>query len=106
MDIFTTLAVAVAIGFGIRIALETWELITSSRDLRSEPVAGPESAVGRSAVVISDFTQASSGQLLGRVRFDGEDWRAEYVGSTSPPYVGQEVEISDIDAAKLTVKVV
>ena len=106
VDLLTAITVAICIAGGFYFVIEFREILNADRDRPSKPVSGIESALGSSAVVSKEFATTSAGRLVGRVRFDGEDWRAEYIGSPSiAPKVGQVVNISEIDAAKLIVKV-
>ena len=106
MDLFTAIVFAVVIAGVVYSAIEFREIWIANRDVPAKPVSGVESAKGTNAVVSKAFTKSGNGALVGRVKFHGEDWRAEYVGDLSaPPIIGQPVMICEIDSAKLTVKV-
>jgi membrane protein implicated in regulation of membrane protease activity len=106
VDLFTATIIAVAVAGGIYGAIEFREIWSANRDGPTKPVSGLESALGTSALVSKGFTKSGTGALVGRIEFDGEDWRAEYVGTLPmPPDVGQPVKICGIDAGGLTVKV-
>ena len=106
MDLFAAIIFAVVIAGAIYTAIEFREIWNANRDGPVNPVSGVESAKGTSAVVSKAFTKSGTGALVGRVEFDGEDWRAEYVGDLSEtPSIGQPVKICEIDSGKLTVKV-
>ena len=106
MDLFTTLIVAVVIAGGVYFAIEIREIWSADRDGPRTPVSGLESAVGTRAVVSKGFTKSGAGVFVGRVEFDGEDWRAEYIGKLPmPPDIGQPVDICEVDSGTLTVKV-
>jgi len=107
VDLFREVLFGLAIGGGIYAILEIRETWKFSRDLQPKPVSGLESAVGTSATVSKEFSDAGAGVRVGRVEFGGENWRAEYIGNQpKAPAVGQSVHISDVDSGRLTVKVV
>mgnify|MGYP000312503037 CR=1 FL=1 len=106
MEIITAIIIAIVIAGGVYTAIEFRELWNAARDSPAKPVSGLESALGTSAIVSEGFTKSGTGALVGRVKFDGEDWRAEYVGNLPmAPDVGQSVQIREINSGTLTVKV-
>ncbi len=106
MDLTTAITIGVILGCAVYFVIEFWELVSLDPDRLSKPVSGLESALGSNAIVSKDFSATSTGRLVGRVRFDGEDWSAEYLGcSKLVPEVGHSVVIREVDAARLTVKV-
>ncbi len=106
MDLFTAIIIAVLIAGAVYGAIEFREIWSANRDGPVKPVSGVESAKGTIAVVSKAFTKSGTGAFVGRVEFDGEDWRAEYVGNLpATADVGQPVKICEIDSGKLTVKV-
>ena len=106
MDLVTALITAAAVAACVYTLVECVELWNIARNSPSKPVSGTESALGSNAVVSKEFAKLDTGAFVGRVRFDGEDWRAEYTGNLpEPPVVGQTVVISEIDSAALAVRV-
>ena len=72
----------------------------------SGPSSGVETAIGKPAVVIKAFAPGVDGKLRGRVRFEGEDWKAVYTGdAASPPAKHDHVTITEIDTARLEAQV-
>ena len=106
MDQIAAILIAIAIAVALYTAIEFREVWNANRDAPMKPVSGPDSVQGRIAVVSEAFTRSSTGALVGRVEFDGENWRAEYVGNLpKSPEIGQRIEICGIDTGKLTVNV-
>ncbi len=80
--------------------------IDISRDPPSTNASGVETAIGNPAVVITSFAVDDKGKLRGRVRVEGEDWRAVYVGDQpTPPAKGDSVSVVDVDTGRLEVTV-
>ncbi len=72
----------------------------------SGPSSGVETAIGKQAVVTGAFSRGENGETRGRVRFEGEDWKAVFVGhSATPPAKGEQVTVVDVDAGHLEVRV-
>lgn len=106
VDLITALLIAFAFAGGAYVVIEFREIWNANRDGPMRPLSGIESAKGTSAIVSKAFTASGTGVFVGRVKIDGEDWRAEYVGeSSASPDVGQPVKIREIDSGRLTVKV-
>ena len=106
MDLITALMIAIAVAGGGYVVIEFREIWNANRGGPVRPVSGVESTKDTSAIVSKAFTESRAGTFVGRVEFDGEDWRAEYVGELSAiPDVGQTVKICEIDSGRLTVKV-
>ena len=84
--------------------IEGFEIFSIGRKAPKGPVSGAESALGRPAIVIGDFSSDLQNTVTGRVRFDGEDWNAIYVGDAARlPRSGDTVSIHQIDASRLKV---
>ena len=64
--------------------------------LEKRPQAGPESLVGRTAVVVEDLSPE------GRVKLDGELWRAKCLHGTARR--GEKVRVVGIEGTKLLVE--
>ena len=105
-DLFTAAMYAIAIGGLVYAVLEGIEISSAIRGGPPKPSTGVESAKGQKADVSKAFVRSSSGAAVGRVSFEGEDWRAEYVGESSTlPTVGERVTIREIDSGRLTARV-
>jgi len=64
--------------------------------LEKRPKAGPESLVGRTAVVVEDLSPE------GLVKLDGELWRARCLHGTARR--GEKVRVVEVDGTKLLVE--
>ncbi len=65
-----------------------------------------DNASGRSAVVIRDFAKGDDDEIRGRVRFEGEDWKAVLVAATdTAPAEGDEVTVVEVDTDRLEIRV-
>ncbi|WP_297514521.1 NfeD family protein [Thermococcus sp.] len=64
--------------------------------LEKRPKAGPESLVGRTAVVVDDLSPE------GLVKLDGELWRARCLHGTARR--GEKVRVVEVDGTKLLVE--
>jgi len=64
--------------------------------LEKRPKAGPESLVGRTAMVVEDLSPE------GHVKLDGELWRAECLHGTARR--GEKVRVVEVDGTKLLVE--
>ena len=105
-ELFTAIAIALFVVWGIYISFEVFETYAAQRDSPRKPVSGVESAVGGSATALSDFSTQEAAEPVGRVRFEGEDWNAIFVGNPSElPRTGDRVTIVEVDATNLRVKV-
>jgi len=105
-ELFTAIIIAFLVVGVIYTLVEFFEVFAAHRDSPKKPVAGAESAIGKSAVVVRDFSSLQEPRPIGRVRFEGENWNAVFVGNRSEsPRAGDRVSIVDIDAANLKVKV-
>ncbi len=86
--------------------VEVMALFDVDRKPRRGAVSGAETAIGDPAVVTKSFTQDGDRAIRGRVRFEGEDWKAVFTGSPSaPPATGDRVTVVEIDTGNLEVRV-
>ena len=70
------------------------------------PSSGVETAVGKAAEVTQAFSTNENGETRGRVRFEGEDWKAVYEGHAEPaPAKGDTVMVTDVDTGNLEARV-
>lgn len=96
---------AITFVFG-NIVLDILGTSIEDRNPKSAKKSGVEAAPGQFAIVIREFTDDDGARLLGRVRFEGEDWRAAFVGDTdSPPSKGGQVTVVEIDTDRLEIRV-
>ncbi|MBT8078776.1 MAG: hypothetical protein KJO31_09355 [Gammaproteobacteria bacterium] len=97
---------AVAVAWGIYVLMESREIFSASRSARQKPVSGVGASIGTSARVIDKFSTGPDERITGRVRFEGEEWNAVFVGSSdATPGIGDSVTITDVDASRLEVRV-
>lgn len=107
LDPITATLIAIVVPAGVYLAVRLRETWNANQRGPAASVSGVESAEGTKAVVSNAFTETGTGALVGRVDFLGENWRAEYVGTSGePPGVGQHVAIRETDSGNLTVFVV
>jgi len=63
---------------GILYSMIEWHVLWKSERRGSAVVSGVEAFIGRDAEVIEPFQRSfATSPLIGRVRIDGESWRAE-----------------------------
>ena len=85
---------------------EVLGLLDDTRNTKPSTSSGVATAIGNPAVVTKSFETGEDGKLRGRVRFDGEDWKAIYIGDAGkPPGKGDEVTVVEIDTGHLEVQV-
>ncbi|MEM8816864.1 MAG: NfeD family protein [Pseudomonadota bacterium] len=97
----SAIVIAVAAAGAFYVFLEWRELFSAQN--QGGTVSGTGTAVGRDATVIAAFEKATRhGKPEGRIRIEGESWKAVLDGeTTSPPAVGDRVTVFDMDAARL-----
>ena len=79
--IFESIIWAFVIAALIYSVLEWTVIVDFIRDSPRRPVSGIESMLGSKALLIQPFKKSDGGTVLsGRVRIDGEDWKAEWSG--------------------------
>lgn len=90
------------VGWTIVESLATWGASKS----RPGTTSGTDTAIGNPAVVCKSFSQDDKGEIRGRVRFEGEDWKAVFAGDPEkPPAEGDRVTVVEVDAGHLEVRV-
>lgn len=94
---------AIAIGGVIYLAIEFFELSSAFRHGPRKPVSGAEAMLGRKVVLTRPFEKSESGKVMpGRVRVDGEDWKAEWTSRpVELPHPGAELTIVRVEADSL-----
>ncbi len=107
MDYLFYLLLVALITYGIgSFVLESFGSIVERRKSRPGQSSGAETAIGNSAVVTTSFAAADNGEIRGRVRVDGEDWNALFVGDAStPPARDDQVTVVEVDTGSLEVRV-
>lgn len=104
IEIALLVLLAALLAWVLYAAAEWYEILSAHRNAPRAPVSGPESVAGKQAVVCRNFEHTAAGALCGKVRFEGEEWRAEFAG-TDAPTVGQMVVVTGMDAGRLILKV-
>lgn len=78
------------------------------RNSSEQALTGKEAMIGKLATVMTEFQQASgSGELHGKVRFNGEIWSAEAKPEESSKlYLGRKVRICSVSGLLLKVEAI
>lgn len=106
-EIVYSVLIAIAVAGAITGLIEIRQLIIAHREGPREPVTGTQALVGRKARACQDFALSPDrSRLEGKVMVNGEVWKAEAVHRLDdPPRRDEEVEIVDVDTARLTIQV-
>lgn len=85
------------------LAVVYFELFGAIRRGPRKPVSGVESLIGRKVVLTRPFEKSQSGRITpGRVRVDGEDWKAQWLSESEElPAPGSELTIVRVEPESL-----
>ena len=106
-DLLLAVLIAIAIAGAITGLIELRQLLIAHREGPREPVTGTEALVGLKVRTCQDFAHSRDrSRLEGKVMVNGEIWKAEAKDRLDdPPTIDEEVEIVDVDASRLTIRI-
>jgi membrane protein implicated in regulation of membrane protease activity len=81
-------------------------LLLFQKSSSRQALTGKQAMIGKLAIVVTEFQEIrGSGELLGKIRFNGEIWSAEATSEDCPKLsVGKQVRIYSVNGLLLKVK--